>query len=168
MPPLLFVIGVAGCGKTTIGRAVASRLGYAFIDADDLHPPENVAKMAGGTPLTDADRWPWLTAVARAAVDGSGAGMVCACSALRRSYRDHLIAEAGQPIRYVLLHGPRALLLDRLNQRFGHFMKPEMLDSQLATLELPEPDEDVTVVDITGTVTDITDRVLEALGKAEA
>lgn len=166
MPPLIFVIGVAGCGKTTVGHAVAERLGYAFIDADDLHPPENVAKMAGGTPLTDDDRWPWLTAVAKAAAAHAAGGVVCACSALKRSYRRHLLTEAGQPICFVLLHGPRALLEERLGHRYGHFMKPVMLDSQLATLEMPEAGEDVTVLGIDGSVADNTDRVLAALAEA--
>ncbi|MCB9958496.1 MAG: gluconokinase [Rhodospirillaceae bacterium] len=156
-------MGVAGCGKTTIGREVAEHLGYAFIDADDLHPPENVAKMAGGTPLTDDDRWPWLTAVATAAAAGAEGGVVCACSALKRSYRRHLVAQAGRPIRFVLLHGPRDLLEQRLGHRYGHFMKPVMLDSQLATLEMPEPGEHVTVLGIDGSVADNTQRVLAAL-----
>ncbi len=133
------VMGVAGCGKTTLGRALAPRLGAAFVDADDLHPPANRARMAAGQPLTDADRWPWLDLVAGVLRDR--APVVVACSALRRCYRDRLRTGAGAPLRFLWLTGPRAVLATRLAARQGHFLPPALLDSQLATLEPPGPAE---------------------------
>lgn len=142
--PAYVVMGVSGCGKSTVGRALAGRLGLAFRDGDELHPAANIAKMARGEPLTDADRAPWLRAVAAALSPGT----VMACSALRRSYRDLLRAEAPCPVVFLHLHGRREVLLERMTRREGHFMPAALLDSQLATLEPLEADEPHLAVDI--------------------
>jgi carbohydrate kinase (thermoresistant glucokinase family) len=127
----LVVMGVSGCGKSSLGAALATALALPFTDADDLHPVGNRAKMAAGQPLTDADRWPWLQAVG--AVLAGGAGVV-ACSALRRAYRDRLRATAG-PVQFLHLVAPREVIAQRLAARRGHFMPVALLESQLATLE---------------------------------
>lgn len=137
-------MGVAGSGKSTVGALLAARLGLPFVDGDALHPPANVAKMAAGIPLDDDDRAPWLDAVGDRLASG---GVVVACSALRRAYRDRL-REAAPAARFVLLHGTRELLAARLGARTDHFMPAALLDSQLATLELPTPGEEVRVYDI--------------------
>jgi gluconokinase len=136
---ILLLMGVAGSGKTTLGRLLASDLGWPFYDADDFHPPANVAKMAAGTPLTDADRAPWLRAL-RERIEQSLAAnenAIIACSALKASYRQILQPVPTEPIRLVYLRGSPELLAGRLAGRSGHFMKPGMLASQLATLEEP-------------------------------
>ena len=141
-------MGVAGSGKSTIGEALASALGVGFVEGDAYHPPENVERMSKGIPLTDADRAGWLSALAdrlREARD-AGEGLVMACSALKRSYRD--ILRAGAPeLQLIYLRGPRALIAERLGGRSGHFMPASLLDSQLATLEEPFPDEQAWVCD---------------------
>ena len=143
------IMGVAGCGKSTVGLLLAARLGLQFVDADDLHPPSNVAKMSAGTPLTDDDRLPWLARVAEVFRDGDdGAPAVVACSALRRSYRDILRAGAGGDVAFAHLHGDRDLLARRIAARADHFMPPALLDSQLATLEPLGADETAVVVDV--------------------
>lgn len=137
-PAAIVVMGVAGAGKTAVGRALAAALAYRFVDGDDLHPAENVANMAAGVPLEDADRWPWLTRVAHAL---HAETTVVACSALKRRYRDHLRAGAGVPVLFVHLAGRPDLLAERLAGRKGHFMPPALLTSQLAALQPPDPDE---------------------------
>jgi len=133
----IVVTGVCGAGKSAVGAAVADRLGLPFIDADDLHPAANKAKMARGVPLDDADRMPWLDAVAGAAATGDA---VIACSALRRLYRDRL--RAGLPdVFFVQLDVSRAELERRVRERSHEFMPPTLLTSQLATLEPLAPDE---------------------------
>jgi carbohydrate kinase (thermoresistant glucokinase family) len=146
---VLVVMGVAGCGKTTVGAALAAQRGWRFQEGDALHPPANVAKMAGGTPLTDADRWPWLAAIA-AVIDGwraAGESGVVTCSALKRAYRDVLVGERPD-VRLVYLRGDKTLIAGRMAARKGHFMPPALLDSQFATLEEPGADERPIVVDI--------------------
>ena len=133
----LVVMGVSGCGKSSLGATLAAALALPFTDADDLHPAANRAKMAAGQPLTDADRWPWLLAVG--AVLAKGAGVV-ACSALRRAYRDRL-REAAGPVQFLHLVAPREVIAERLAARRGHFMPLALLDSQLATLEPLAPGE---------------------------
>ena len=146
---LYVVMGVSGSGKSLIGAALARALGVDFVEGDEYHPAENVERMARGVPLTDDDRAAWLRSLAvriREAKD-AGTGLVMSCSALKRSYRDVLRAEAGE-LRFVFLRGSRALLAERLASRRGHFMPPSLLDSQLATLEEPSPDEHACVCDI--------------------
>jgi gluconokinase len=142
----LVVMGPAGCGKSTLGAALAQALGWRFIEGDALHPPANIAKMSRGDPLNDADRAPWLESLGAALGGGSDAGVVMACSALKRAYRDRLRALAG-PLRFVLPELPRELLALRLSQRAGHYMPASLLDSQLATLEPPGADETALRVD---------------------
>ncbi len=136
--PIFLVLGVSGSGKTTVGQLLAARLGRPFYDADDFHSAANVAKMASGHPLTDADRHDWLATLAA----GIGAweradGAVLACSALKEAYRQTLQTGAQGPINWVFLDPDPAVLRARLEGRTGHYMKAAMLDSQLATLEKP-------------------------------
>lgn len=142
----VIAMGVSGCGKSTVGRLLAQELGGEFLDGDDLHPAANVAKMAAGTPLDDADREPWLRAVGQAMAAAEGT-MVIGCSALKRAYRD-IIREAAPDTAFVHLHGTRELLAERMAARPGHFMPVSLLDSQLATLEALQPDERGKVFDI--------------------
>lgn len=136
----IVVMGVAGSGKSTVGAALAERLGARFTDGDALHPPGNVAKMAAGTPLTDADRAPWLDRVGGVLARGEGPHIV-ACSALKRAYRDRIRAAAGRPVAFLHLTGGRDLIAARLRNRKDHFMPPGLLDSQFATLEPLAPEE---------------------------
>lgn len=141
------VMGVSGIGKTTIGLAAAAALGVDFVDADSLHPPESVAKMAAGVPLDDDDRWPWLAAVAdvlRTWSDtggSSGRGGIIACSALKRRYRDALRKGGAPGLRFVYLRASRDAIAARLAARVGHYMPASLLASQLAALEEPAEDE---------------------------
>lgn len=137
------VMGVAGCGKSTVGAAFAAAIGARFIDGDDLHPAANVAKMSAGVPLTDDDRWPWLDRVADVLIGN----VVVGCSALKRRYRDRIRATAG-PVRFLHLAGSRDVIAARMANRPGHFMPAALLDSQFAALEPPGPDEDAVTVDI--------------------
>ncbi|HMH85235.1 MAG TPA: gluconokinase [Gemmatimonadaceae bacterium] len=153
---LYVVMGVSGSGKSLIGAAFARVLGVDFVEGDDYHTTANVARMASGIPLTDDDRAEWLRLLAariRKAKD-SGIGLVVSCSALKRSYRDILRAAASE-LRFVFLHGPRVLLAERLGSRRGHYMPPSLLESQLATLEQPSPDEQAWVCDIRESPEDI-------------
>ncbi len=142
-------MGVAGSGKSTIGAAFAKALGIPFVEGDDYHPPENVRRMALGIPLTDDDRAQWLRALATQLHEAknAGTGLVMSCSALKRTYRDVLRAEAPE-VQFVFLKGERSLVAKRLAGRRGHFMPPSLLDSQFATLEAPTSDEHALVCDI--------------------
>ena len=133
-------MGVSGSGKSTVGAALAARLGIPFADADDLHPASNVAKMAAGNPLTDADRGPWLALVGAALASASATGLVMACSALRRAYRD-AIRSAAPGVVFVHLDPTRTVLDAQVRERANHFMPVALLESQLATLEPLEADE---------------------------
>jgi len=139
---LVVVMGVCGCGKSTIGRGIAARLGCSF-QGDELHPPANIAKMSRGIRLQDSDRWPWLDAIGTAPGSAARAygNAVAACLALKRAYRDRLSAAAAMPIRYVHLAGTRDLLSARMSAQMDHFMPASLLDCQLATLEPLQPDE---------------------------
>ncbi len=130
----ILVMGVSGCGKTTVAAGIAQRLGWTLLEGDSFHPPANVAKMASGTPLTDDDRWPWLRAIA--AEMRRHDNCVVACSALKRAYRAILAPDV-----LVYLVGAKDLIAGRLLARKGHFMPPALLDSQFATLEPPGPEE---------------------------
>jgi gluconokinase len=144
---ILIVAGVSGSGKTTVGAMLAARLGWRFADADEFHPAANIEKMRAGVPLTDDERWPWLQAIAawmdeRVARDESA---VVTCSALKRSYRDMLLR--GRPqARMVFLAADRQVLARRLAARHGHFFPQQLLGTQLADLELPQPDEHVVTI----------------------
>jgi gluconokinase len=167
-PTVLVLMGVSGSGKTTVGLQLAQRLGWAFKEGDDLHPAANVAKMQGGQPLTDADREPWLAAIA-SWIDlwlGEGVCGVITCSALKRSYRRRLVD--GRPgLAFVFLHSQPGVLAERLAKRRGHFMPPSLLASQLATLEPPTPDEPVITTDSETTVTAQVDAVIEAMSRCD-
>lgn len=146
-PPILVLMGVTGSGKSTVGGMLAGRLGWDLAEGDDLHPPENVAKMAAGHPLTDADRLPWLRRI-RAWIDEHALAEqpgVITCSALKRSYRDVL---RDRHVVFVHLTGTREQVAARLATRHGHFMPASLLDSQFADLEPPGPDEQAITVDI--------------------
>lgn len=146
------VMGVSGCGKTTVAKGIAAQFGWRLLEGDTLHPPANIAKMSAGRPLDDADRAPWLVAIA-AQIDAwreDGVSGVVACSALKRAYRDVLIG-ARQDVALVYLQGSQALIAERMAARKGHFMPFGLLDSQFAALEEPGPDEHPIVCPITGT-----------------
>lgn len=160
--PRVVVMGVSGSGKSTVGWLLARRLGVAFVDADGLHPASNVAKMSVGEPLTDADRLPWLSAVAAELAAAPG-GAVVACSALRRRYRD-VLRDGAPGVAFVHLDGSREVLAARLAARLDHFMPASLLDSQLATLEPLGPDEAGVVLDVGGTP----DRLAEAAARRVA
>ena len=146
--PRLIIMGVSGCGKSTVGQRLAQRIGVPFLEGDSLHPPRNVALMAAGTPLTDEDRAGWLDTIAtRLSSLGPEEGLVVSCSALKRAYRDRLRL-ATPDLRFVHLHGDRALLAERLQARRHDYMPPTLLDSQLRTLEIPTSDEAVLTLDI--------------------
>lgn len=160
-------MGVAGSGKTTVGRRLAQRLGWSFQEGDALHPPENVAKMRDGHPLDDEDRAPWLAAIARRIDDWreNGHSGVITCSALKRQYREIIVGSRPE-VRLVFLHGTRELLRERLAARRGHFMPPSLLDSQLATLEPPGPEENAISVAVDAPVESIVERIVAALTPA--
>lgn len=163
-PIVVVMMGVSGVGKTTIGTLLAERLGWGYAEGDSYHPPANVEKMRAGTPLDDADRGPWLAAIA-ADIDRwrvAGQGMVVACSALKRRYRDVLIGDRAD-VRLVRLAGEEALIRARMEKRTDHYMPPSLLLSQLATLEPPAPDEAAITVEVTQEPERCVDRILSAL-----
>jgi gluconokinase len=158
----IVIMGVAGSGKTVVGSALAARLDVPFRDADEFHPAANVAKMSSGVPLDDEDRWPWLDAIGAAIRDTRG-GIVVACSALKRIYRDRIIGVAGRAVMFIYLDGDRATLAKRLGGRKGHFMPASLLDSQLATLEPPAADENAIVASIEPPVATIVEDIVARL-----
>jgi gluconokinase len=165
-PPRLVVMGPSGSGKSVVGEALAERLvapfpGMAFVDSDDLHPAANVEKMRSGVPLDDDDRWPWLRLVGEALTAGD-AGLVVACSALRRSYRD-AIREACPGAVFVELVVPARDLGERVRDRAGHFMPPSLLASQLEALEPLADDEAGVRIENVGPVEDVVTRAIAAL-----
>jgi gluconokinase len=161
-PVVVLIMGVSGSGKTTIGEKLAAELGWSFRDADDFHPPENVAKMSAGTPLTDVDRAPWLAAI-RAHIDETlarGESGIVTCSALKEQYRAAAIPDPAR-VKLVHLAGDFDLILERMNARKDHFMKPEMLQSQFAALE---PPEHALTVNIEKTPDEIVAEIRRAIG----
>ncbi|MGI9478537.1 MAG: gluconokinase [Hyphomicrobiaceae bacterium] len=166
---IVVVMGVSGCGKSSVGQAIAARTGWTFIEGDDLHPEANRAKMASGKPLDDDDRWPWLDAIAETArdIEANGGSVVVACSALKKSYRDRL-ARAGSAVKFIHLDGDRELILERMHARADHFMPPGLLDSQFATLEAPAPGPLIHAFDISSSVDDIAGRAVAAIGPPSA
>ena len=161
---IVVVMGVSGSGKTTVSALLAARLGWRYREGDDLHPSENVEKMRGGTPLTDADRLPWLEKIAREIDDWRRRGEqgVLTCSALKRSYRDIIIGDRPE-VALVYLRGSRDLIVRRMAARHEHFMPAALLASQFATLQEPTPDEGPIVVDIGGPPGEIADEIVRQL-----
>lgn len=158
------VMGVSGSGKTTIAQELARRLGRQLVEGDDLHPPQNVAKMAAGHPLDDDDRWPWLDRVAEGigVWEQTGQDGIVTCSALKRSYRDRL--RAGHPsVWFAHVDAHEQVLRDRLARRTGHYMPPSLLDSQLATLQRLAPDEAGATVDGDAPCTEVVTALLDEL-----
>ncbi len=158
-------MGVASSGKTVSGRAIARRLHAPFLDGDDFHPSANKDKMRAGIPLTDADRWPWLASLAHALHEAAEAKGVAvgACSALKRSYRDYLAQEAGEPVVFVYLEGSQDLIARRIAHRVHEYMPASLLASQFATLEPPGSDENSIAVPVTLSVEAIAERVARAV-----
>lgn len=164
-PHAIIVMGVSGCGKSSVGEKLAAALHLAFIEGDALHPTANVEKMSKGIPLTDEDRMPWLDRIGediRASL-AKGEGIIVSCSALKRIYRDRLRAAAGGNLFFVYLEGSKALLTKRMGERKGHFMPASLLESQLATLEVPTGEQGVVTVDIDDTVEGIATTALNGL-----
>jgi gluconokinase len=163
-PAVLVVMGVSGSGKTTVGEALAERLGWTFQEGDDFHPPANIAKMKAGRPLDDTDRAPWLARVAAwiAAELAAGRSGVITCSALKRSYRNVIVGGRDDVI-LVYLNGSEPLIAQRVAMRRGHFMPPSLLASQFAALQAPDPAERPVVVDIRQPIDAQVDDVVDAL-----
>ncbi|TKW66919.1 MAG: gluconokinase [Paracoccus denitrificans] len=160
----IVVMGVSGAGKSTTGEALARHLGWPFIEGDAFHPAANVEKMHDGIALTDEDRDPWLHALADelGRFEASEQNSIMGCSSLKRAYRD--ILRSGAPnVRFLLVHGSRDVLTERLANRKDHFFAPSLLDSQLATLELLEPDEDGAVIDMSLSIADQVKKALQLL-----
>lgn len=165
VPAVIVVMGVASSGKTSLGERLAARLDWPFRDADSFHPPQNVAKMAGGTPLTDEDRKPWLAAIAAWIDDlrASGGNGIVTCSALKRAYRRVIVGDRAD-VALVYLKGSRELIGRRMAARQHHFMPPALLDSQFATLEEPGEEERPLVVSVEESKEAIVQEVVERLG----
>lgn len=156
----VIIMGVSGCGKSSVGEGLAARLGISYRDGDHLHPEINVEKMRAGIALTDDDRWPWLDRVS--GVLSQEAPVIVGCSALRRAYRDRIRAGAGGPVQFIHLAGSRDVISARMAARKGHYMPLTLLDSQFATLEPPGPDEAHTV-SIEQALPDLIDAILPVL-----
>ncbi|WP_160009882.1 gluconokinase [Rhizobium sp. 18055] len=164
-PHAIIVMGVSGCGKSSVGVAIAQALAVEFAEGDALHPASNVEKMSKGIPLTDEDRMPWLDVIGqtmKAALDRHE-GIVVSCSALKRSYRDRLRAAVDGDLFFVYLHGSDELLTRRMGERKGHFMPLSLLENQLATLEVPTGEPGVVTVDIDMTIDEIAKTALRDL-----
>lgn len=158
------VMGVSGSGKTTIAAGLAKRFGWILLEGDAFHPPANVEKMKSGIPLTDEDRWPWLKAIAAEAdrLTAAGQSAAIACSALKHAYRDILIGDRPDAL-LIYLRGSKKVIGDRMAARKGHYMPTSLLDSQLTTLEEPEPEERSIVVDVDQPADNIINRVVDAV-----
>lgn len=169
-PCAIIVMGVSGCGKSSVGAALAQRLDLPFIEGDVLHPKANVDKMARGEPLNDDDRWPWLTEIGARMAEAleKNEGIVVSCSSLKAIYRDHLRKATDNRLTFVYLDGSRELLTGRMGARTGHFMPLSLLDSQLATLEVPTGEPGVITVSIDQSVDGIVEDALAGLQKQVA
>ncbi len=164
MNRLYVVMGVSGCGKSTIAEALAAKTGGSYLDGDTFHPPHNIALMRAGTPLSDADRWPWLEIVGAQLAQKRGQ-VFCACSALKRAYRAYITRTAGEPVCFLHLQGSRQIIEERMQARTGHFMPPSLLDSQFAALEVPQNDELAINIDISGRESDIVEQLVAKIGE---
>jgi gluconokinase len=160
--PVLVIMGVSGSGKSTVAGMLAGRLGWDLAEGDDMHPPANVAKMAAGHPLDDADRWPWLDQIAVWIREHAEAGRpgIITCSALKKSYRDVL---RGDHVVFVDLVGTHDQIAARLTARHGHFMPAGMLDSQIETLEPPSAEEDAIRIDVTASSYEASEQIISRL-----
>jgi gluconokinase len=156
---VIIIFGVSGAGKTTAGRLLSRELGWRFVEADDFHPAANIEKMRNGHPLKDEDRWPWLDCLRKQVEQliSAGENAVLACSALKRAYRDRL--RVGDEVKFVFLCGDYAVVEKQLRSRHGHFMNAELLRSQFADLEEPEPDEDIITVELARTPEEIVEEI---------
>ncbi len=161
------VMGVSGCGKTSVGEGLSKSTGIRFIDGDALHPKANVDKMSAGNPLTDEDRWPWLEAIGREFAK-SPEPLIIGCSALKRSYRDRIRHQAGAMVTFIHLTGTREVIGKRMQARKDHFMPPALLDSQFAALEPPTADEDSISIDIDQPLEAIIAQAAEHLSRSES
>ncbi|WP_250983492.1 gluconokinase [Rhizobium sp. CG4] len=167
MRKAIVVMGVSGCGKSTVGEAIAAKLGIEFQEGDRLHPQSNVEKMAAGIPLNDDDRWPWLDLIAEELRKGiAKGGIVISCSSLKKTYRERLRNACDGDLAFVFLNGSLELLTERMGARTGHFMPLSLLTSQLATLEDPTGEPGVVTVDISHSPEVIVENALEVLKQA--
>lgn len=161
----IVVMGVCGCGKSTVGAMLANNLGASFIDGDDLHPRANIEKMQSGTPLNDEDRKPWLERISDVffSISRRERSCVIACSALKKKYRDE-IRKSGKII-FIHLYGDKDLIMQRMSKRSGHYMKENMIDSQFSTLEFPKNEDLVINIDITPSIQEVVNTALNELKK---
>jgi gluconokinase len=160
------IMGVSGCGKSSVGAALGEKLGVPYIDGDDLHPASNIAKMSKGLPLNDDDRWPWLAKVGETLAASTGCAII-GCSALKRIYRDKIRDAVAEPVLFIHLAGSREVIGARMGKRAGHFMPGSLLDSQFATLEPPQSDELALTVNIDQSLEGIISAILAALEEAK-
>lgn len=159
---LFLLMGVTASGKSSYAAMLADRMDAIYIDGDDHHPPANIAKMAAGIALTDADRWPWLDAVAAQMTIPSGLVFI-SCSALRKRYREYLTSQTGTPLHFIYLAADRSLIASRMAARDGHFMPPRLIDSQFAALEVPDDHEAASHIDVKASKPVVIDRILAAI-----
>lgn len=159
---LFIIMGVAGCGKSSVGEAVAKHFGGVFLEGDAYHPQSNIDKMSNGEALNDEDRWPWLKVVSQemAAQDGL---VFTGCSALKQSYREFITSQAGEPVLFIYLDGTKELIAERMAQRVGHFMPTTLLESQFDTLEIPTDGEFKIAIDIAGSQSQVIKKISEKL-----
>lgn len=162
IPRLMVLMGVAGCGKSSVGPLLAKATGGEYLDGDLFHPQENIAKMSAGVPLEDADRWPWLEKIGEMLGAYQGR-LIVGCSALKRRYRDRIVQIAGQAVVFVHLEGPRELIAARMAERDGHFMPISLLDSQFKALEPPAPEEAAVTVSIDQPMEELVEEILEKI-----
>ncbi len=164
----VIVMGVCACGKSTVGEHLAKKLGRKFIDGDDLHPKANILKMSSGQPLNDDDRKPWLERIRDAAfsLESKNEHGIIVCSALKKKYRDQ-IREGNNNVTFLFLDGDQKLILERMRQRKGHFMKENMVRSQFETLERPDGEPQTLIVNIDGDITEVVERAAAGLTQSQ-